>query len=124
MKEVLSSFAPTPVGPYSQAVLSGNILFISGQIPFDMKANALVENDICKATECVMNNIGLILKEAGMNYSNVVKTSIFLTDMSLFSEVNKIYSSYLTKPFPARETMQVSALPMKSMIEISAIAVK
>jgi 2-iminobutanoate/2-iminopropanoate deaminase len=119
-----SNSAPRPIGPYSQAVLSGNTLFISGQICIDPPTGELKNKDIQEETHQVMHNLKQILHEAGMNFSNVVKTSIFLTDMNRFAEVNEIYGKYFEKEFPARETVQVSALPKFVSVEISMIAVK
>jgi len=125
MKEAIeSSQAPKPIGPYSQAVLTGNTLYISGQIPFHRESEFLVTSDMSLATKQVMENIGAILAKAGMDYSNIVKCSIFTTDMSKFEELNAVYFNYFEMPFPARETIEVSALPMGAMVEISAIAVK
>jgi len=125
MKESIESqYAPKPIGPYSQAILQGNTLYISGQIPFNVESNFLISTDISHATKQVMDNIGAILETADMDYSHVVKCSIFVTDISKFAEVNAVYGSYFESPFPARETIQVAALPMGSLVEISAIAVK
>ena len=125
MKEPIESqYAPKPIGPYSQAILQGNTLYISGQIPFNVENNFLISTDISHATKQVMDNIGAILEAADMDYSHVVKCSIFVTDISKFAEVNAVYGSYFESPFPARETIQVAALPMGSLVEISAIAVK
>ena len=115
--------APKPVGPYSQAVLAGKTLYISGQIPINPATNTLIDVDITLATKQVMENIGAILAEAGMDFSNVVKCTIFVTDMAKFKDVNAVYFNYFEESFPARETVQVSALPMTAMVEISAIAV-
>ena len=125
MKTVINSTnAPEPIGPYSQAIAAGNFLFVSGQIPFHPGTGELIIDDITVATHLVMENIGAILEEAGANFSHVVKTSIFLTDMKNFGEVNEVYGTYFTDKFPARETVQVSGLPKGVPIEISVIAVK
>jgi 2-iminobutanoate/2-iminopropanoate deaminase len=128
---ITTSAAPAPIGPYSQAVLSGNMLFISGQVCIDPPTGELKNKDIQEETHQVMQNLRAILTEAGMNFSNVVKTTIFLTDMHQFGEVNQVYGHYLdTDPagtgggYPARETVQVSALPKFVNVEISMIAVK
>ncbi len=124
--EIKTSNAPKPVGPFSQALKRHNaqeMLFISGQLPIDPTTNVL-ETDLTKATELVMHNLAAILKEAGMDFSNVVKTTIFLTDMNDFAVVNKIYESFLTRPYPARSTFQVAGLPKGGCIEIEMIAVK
>ncbi len=119
-----SDNAPKPIGPYSQAVMSGNTLYISGQIPYNQESEFLINHDISLATKQVMENIGAILTKAGMDYSNVVKCTIFVTDMATFTEVNAVYFNYFDLPFPARETVEISALPMGALVEISAIAVK
>ncbi len=126
MKKIIqSSSAPAPIGPYSQAVLAGNILFVSGQIPLDPATGQLVTNDIEKATSLVMQHLENILREAGMDFSHVVKTSIFLADMNDFPRVNEIYGKFFEgmEP-PARETVQVARLPKDVQVEISMIAVK
>jgi 2-iminobutanoate/2-iminopropanoate deaminase len=114
--------APAPIGPYNQAVRSGNLLFISGQICLDPATGELKNKDLQEETHQVMHNLKAILQEAGGSFSNVVKTSIFLTDMNRFSEVNEIYGKYFSDAFPARETVQVSALPRFVNVEISMIA--
>jgi len=119
-----TSNAPAPIGPYNQAVLTGNILFISGQICIDPATGQLKNKDLLEETHQVMNNLRSILREAGTTFDNVVKTTIFLTDMNRFSEVNEIYGKYFSDNFPARETVQVSALPKFVNVEISMIAVK
>lgn len=121
---ITTSNAPAPIGPYNQAVLTGGTLFISGQICIDPSTGNLKNKDIQDETHQVMNNLKAILQEAKMNFSNVVKTSIFLTDMNQFSEVNEVYGKYFESEFPARETVQVSALPKFVNVEISMIAVK
>ncbi len=123
MKKVINiPGAPTPIGPYSQALLKNNVLYISGQIPINPLSGQMVEGDISIHTKQVLDNISALLHEAGMNFSNVVKTSIFLADMNDFNIVNEIYSSYFTNEYPARETVQAARLPKDSKIEISAIA--
>ncbi|NQW43281.1 MAG: RidA family protein [Bacteroidetes bacterium] len=121
-KIILTSTAPAPIGPYSQAVMVGNTLYCSGQIALNTKGD-IVNDSIQAQVKQVMKNIGALLKAAQMDYSNIVKTSIFLTDMDDFAKVNEIYASYFTSNFPARETIQVSALPKKVNVEISVIAV-
>lgn len=116
--------APAPIGPYNQAVQAGNMLFISGQIALDPADGTLYQGDIRIETEKVMNNLKAILAEAGMDFSNVIKTSIFLMDMGQFSQVNEVYATYFTDNFPARETVQVSGLPKGVNVEISMIAAK
>ena len=125
MKSISIPNAPTPIGPYSQAILlDSGMLFISGQIPINPTTGELVSNDIKKETEQVLSNIEALLKESGMNFSNIVKTSIFLSDMGLFNDVNEIYATKFTGVFPARETIAVKELPKSVNVEISAIAVK
>jgi 2-iminobutanoate/2-iminopropanoate deaminase len=115
--------APAPIGPYNQAVKAGNLLFISGQIAIN-PANGNVEaTDVIGEAHQVMQNLKAILHEAGMDFHQVVKTTIFLSDMSLFSAVNEIYAKYLSGDFPARETVAVKGLPKNVHVEISMIAV-
>ena len=122
-KIIRTENAPAPIGPYNQAVQMGNMLFISGQIPLDAKSGSLVQGDIKTETEKVMQNLKSILEAAGMHFSNVIKTSIFLMDMGKFAEVNEVYGKYFDEAAaPARETVQVSALPRFVNVEISMIA--
>jgi len=118
--------APDPIGPYNQAILAGDMLFISGQICIDPPTGALKNQDIQQETHQVMHNLRSILTAADMTFHNVVKTTIFLTDMNRFSEINEVYGKYFDSnaSFPARETVQVSALPKFVNVEISMIAVK
>ena len=116
--------APEPIGPYNQAILTGNTLYISGQVCIDPATGRLKNKDLQEETHQVMHNLKSILQKAGLNFGNVVKTTIFLTDMHRFSEVNEIYGKYFTDVFPARETVQVSALPKFVNVEISMIAVR
>ncbi len=121
---VYSEKAPEPIGPYSQAVQAGNMLFISGQIAIDRSTNALVTDNIESETRLVMANLEAILKAAGMEFSNVVKSTIFLTDMGNFPKVNTIYGEFFPSNPPARETVEVKGLPKGVNVEISCIAVK
>ena len=123
-KIVNTTNAPAPIGPYNQAIFAGDMLFISGQVCIDAATGQLKNKDLQEETHQVMNNLKAILREAGLEFSNVVKTTIFLTDMNRFSEVNEIYGQYFEKDFPARETVQVSALPKFVNVEISMIAVR
>ena len=116
--------APAPIGPYSQAVEVNGTLYVSGQIAIDPATGNLVLLNIIHETTRVMENISAILKEAGYDFSNIVKTSIFLSDMNNFSNVNDVYANYFKDNFPARETVQVSVLPKNVNVEISVIAVK
>lgn len=125
MKTVINTNnAPAPIGPYSQAIAAGNLIFVSGQIPLDPLTGEIVSGDVKAETKQVMENIKAILFEAGLDFNNVVKTSIFLTDMQSFAQVNEVYGTYLTGQFPARETVQVAALPKNVNVEVSVIAVK
>jgi len=114
--------APAPVGPYSQAILAGGMLFVSGQIPLNPSTGQLEMNSIEEATHRVMKNIEALLSEAGLSFEDVVKTSIFLKDLSDFQAVNGIYASYFQGVPPARETVEVARLPLDVNIEISCIA--
>ena len=116
--------APAPIGPYSQAILSNNTLYISGQIPLNPQTGELNDSTIEEATHQVLKNIESLLTEAGMIFNNVVKCSIFLKNLNDFNQVNQIYSEYFRSTPPARETVEVSKLPMDVQIEISCIAVK
>jgi 2-iminobutanoate/2-iminopropanoate deaminase len=116
--------APAPIGPYSQAVQAGNLLFISGQVPLNPATGTIEATDIAGETEQVMKNLNAVLTEAGYDFSHVVKTTIFLSDMSLFSAVNDVYGKYFAGNFPARETVAVKGLPRNVNVEISMIAAK
>lgn len=122
-KAILTSDAPAPIGPYSQAVHAGNSLYISGQIPIDPASGDLIKTSIEEETHQVLKNIGAILASAGLNYTNVVSCTVFVTDMNLFSRINAVYTLYFSEGIPpARALVQVSALPKFVNIEISAIA--
>ncbi|MBS4064861.1 MAG: RidA family protein [Chitinophagaceae bacterium] len=116
--------APSPIGPYSQAVMAGNFLFLSGQVCFDPATGQLNNADIPTETHQVMHNLKAVLQEAGFSFANVVKTTIFLSDMSYFGEVNEVYGKYFEGDFPARETVAVKTLPRNVNVEISMIAVR
>lgn len=118
-----SSLAPAPIGPYNQAVMAGNTLYVSGQIAIDQAKGSIVNSDISAETTQVMTNLGYILKEAGMDFENVVKCSIFIKDMNNFAKINEIYGKYFTQDPPARETVEVARLPKDVNIEISCVAV-
>lgn len=125
MKNIIDTpQAPAPIGPYSQGVQTGNMLFISGQIAIDPVTDALMVDDIAVEANQVMQNLKAILERAGYDFEHVVKTTIFLTDMTLFPKVNDVYGSYFTSTFPARETVAVAGLPKGVNVEISAIAYK
>ena len=119
---IKTDLAPAPIGPYNQAVKAGNFLFASGQIALDPATGNLINATIAEEAHQVMKNIAAILKEAGADYNNIVKTTIFLSDMSLFAEVNEIYGSYFSGDYPARETVAVKGLPKNVNIEISVTA--
>ncbi|MBK6338074.1 MAG: RidA family protein [Bacteroidetes bacterium] len=123
-KIIYTEDAPDPIGPYSQAVFVNNTLYISGQIAIDPFSESLILSDIESETKQVMKNIGFILDAAEMDFSNVVKCSIFLKDMNDFPKVNAIYGSYFKENPPARETVQVAKLPRNVNVEISTIAVR
>src|SRR5690606_33571549 len=125
MKEAINTTnAPAPIGPYNQAIKAGNTLYVSGQIPLDPESGELVSGNIIHETRMVMTNIEAILTEAGYDFSDVVKSTIFLTDMDSFVEVNATYATYFTGIAPARETVAVKTLPKNVRIEISVIAYK
>ncbi len=115
--------APAPIGPYNQAVISNNMIFISGQIAINSSTNELIGGDIAAETHQVMRNLHEILEEAGINFNHVVKSTIFLKDMALFTNVNEVYGSYFSAEYPARETVAVKGLPKDVNVEISMIAV-
>ena len=125
MKKIINTpNAPAPLGPYSQDALTADMLFISGQVALIPGSGELANTDLTEETNQVMKNLQAILTEAGMDFSNVIKTTIFLSDMLLFAVVNEIYSSYFTSDFPARETVAVKGLPKNVNVEISMIASK
>jgi 2-iminobutanoate/2-iminopropanoate deaminase len=124
MKKVIaSSEAPAAVGPYSQAVAVGNFLFCAGQIPLDPATGALVEGDITVQTERVLQNVTGVLRANGMTLSEVVKSTVFMTDLGHFAEMNAVYARFFSEPFPARSTIQIAALPKGAQVEIEVIAV-
>jgi len=120
---VNTSLAPAPIGPYNQSVKAGGFLFISGQVAINPLTGNVEATSIEEETHQVMKNLSAILTEAKIDFSAAVKTTIFLTDMSLFTQVNEIYASYLTGDFPARETVAVKGLPKGVNVEISMIAI-
>ena len=125
MKKIISTVkAPAPIGPYSQAVMVGDTLYTSGQIAINPITNQLEIEDIKHETNLVMQNIKALLNEAEMDFSNVIKCSIFISDMNNFAQINEVYGTYFTSDFPARETVEVACLPKSVNVEISAIAVK
>ena len=124
MKKIINTpHAPAPIGPYSQAVLLGNMLYTSGQVAIDPKTGELVMDDITTETKQVMENMKAVLEAAGMDFSNVIKTSIFISDMENFSKINEVYATYFDEATaPARETVEVANLPKYVNVEISMIA--
>jgi 2-iminobutanoate/2-iminopropanoate deaminase len=121
-KPIFTSEAPAAIGPYSQAVRTGRLLFCSGQIPLDPKSGEIVSGDIATQTRRVLDNIAAILRKEGLTFDNVVKTTIFLTNLGDFQTVNEIYGSHFKQDPPARSTIQVSALPRGANVEIEVIA--
>lgn len=122
-KVIASSEAPAAVGPYSQAIAVGNTLFCAGQIPLDPATGELVPGGVTEQTTRVLENIGGVLRANGMNYSHVVKATVFMVDLGKFGDMNAVYQNYFEAPFPARSTIQVAALPRGSQVEIEVIAV-
>jgi 2-iminobutanoate/2-iminopropanoate deaminase len=121
-KQIINTLnAPAPIGPYSQAVKAGSLLFVSGQVALKPGTNEIINNDITEETHQVMLNIKSILTESGMEFKNVIKTTIVLSDMSLFGQVNEVYAGYFDANFPARETVAVKGLPKNANVEISVI---
>lgn len=120
---ILTTQAPAPIGPYSQAIRHGNMIFVSGQIALDPSNGNLVNSDIVAETHQVMKNLGAILEAAGAGYQHVVKTSIFVKDLNHFGIINETYAQYFKENPPARETVEVSRLPKDVSVEISCIAV-
>ena len=125
MKEIINTTkAPAPIGPYSQAVMNNDTLYMSGQIAIDPVTGNLLADEIDSETVQVMKNIGAILNEVGMTYDNIVKCSIFIKNMDEFAQINKVYGRYFKSNPPARETVEVARLPKDANVEISCIAVK
>jgi 2-iminobutanoate/2-iminopropanoate deaminase len=124
MRQVISaSDAPTAIGPYSPGIKTGNLVFLSGQIPLDPATGAVVDGDISMQTERVMENISALLRAAGGSFSNVVRTTVFLADMNEFAAMNNVYGRFVADPPPARSTVQVGRLPKDVRVEIDVIAV-
>lgn len=116
--------APAPIGPYSQAVQAGNLVFVSGQVALDPVSGIMNHADLTTETHQVMKNLQAVLNAAGCDFSHIVKTTIFLSDMQLFAQVNEIYGSYFQGDYPARETVAVKGLPKNANVEISVIAAR
>ena len=123
IKQIATSKAPAALGPYSQGISTGNLVFISGQLAIDPATGKLLEASIGEQTNLIMRNIEAVAQEAGTSLNNIVKTTIFLTDLSNFREVNAAYGSFFTEAPPARATVQVAALPLGASVEIEAVAV-
>jgi 2-iminobutanoate/2-iminopropanoate deaminase len=123
MKQSVSSpGAPTAIGPYSPAVRTGQLLFVSGQVPIDPSTGTLIDGDIAAMTRRVLENVGALLKAGGLTFADVVRTTVFLADMNDFAAMNEVYGTYFSQPYPARATVQVSRLPKDSRVEIDVIA--
>lgn len=123
-KEIISKQAPAAIGPYSQAIQAGPFLFVSGQLPINPEKGNFAGEDIATQTRQSLKNISAILLEAGLDFSSVVKTTVFLSDMNNFSAMNEVYSSFFEKPFPSRAAIEVARLPKDALVEIEAIAYK
>jgi 2-iminobutanoate/2-iminopropanoate deaminase len=116
--------APAPIGPYNQAIQAGNLVFVSGQVALDPLTGEMNNADLTTETHQVMKNVQAVLNAAGCDFSHIVKTTIFLSDMQLFTQVNEIYGSYFKSDYPARETVAVKGLPKNANVEISVIAAR
>ena len=124
MRQIISSAdAPKAIGPYSQAIKAGNLLFLSGQIPLDPTSGNVVDGDVTAQTERVFQNLKAVLSAAGASFANVVRTTVFLADMNEFAAMNAVYGKYVVDPPPARSTVQVARLPKDVRVEIDVIAV-
>ena len=123
MKQAISSpDAPKAIGPYSQAVRAGQLLFVSGQVPLDPATGQIVGGDIAAQTRRVFDNLGAVLTAAGRSFADVVRTTVFLADMNDFAAVNEVYGTYFSEPYPARATVQVARLPKDARVEVDLIA--
>jgi len=123
-KTIASPLAPAAVGPYSQAIVAGNTIYVSGQLPIDAATGEFAPGGIREQIHQIFKNIGYILEEAGYNFSDVVKTTVYLTDMKDFAVMNEVYAEYFSKPYPARVAYEVAALPKAALAEADVIAVK
>ena len=121
-KAVSADGAPTAIGPYSQAIRAGSLLFLSGQIPIDPATGQMVEGDITQQTHRVFKNLAAILQEAGASFDHVVRTTVYLADMNDFAAMNEVYGTYFSSPAPARATVQAARLPRDARVEIDLIA--
>ena len=125
MKKVISTpKAPAAIGPYSQAIQVGNLIYTSGQIPIDPATGQLVEGGVKEQTRQSLNNIQAILQEAGLTMTSVVKTTVFMADMADFAEMNSVYAEFFTEPYPARSAVAVKTLPKNALVEIEVVAEK
>src|SRR6476661_2867113 len=123
MRQAVSTpSAPAAIGPYSQAIKAGNLLFLSGQVPIDPATGQLVADDIAQQTRRVFENLGAILEAAGLSFDAVVRTTVYLLDMNEFAAMNEVYATFFSAPAPARATVQVSRLPRDARVEIDAVA--
>ena len=122
MQPISSPGAPKAIGPYSQAVRAGQLLFVSGQVPLDPATGQMVDGDIAAQTRRVFDNLGAVLQAGGRSFADVVRTTVFLADMNDFAAVNEVYGTYFTEPYPARATVQVARLPKDARVEIDVIA--
>jgi len=123
-RQIRCAAAPAAIGPYSQAIRAGGMVFVSGQIALDPGTGALTPGGAGEQARRCLSNLGAILKEAGLSFADVVKTTVFLTDLAAFAEVNTVYAEFFPAPAPARSTVQVSALPKGALVEIEAIGVR
>ena len=124
MKVISTKQAPAAIGPYSQAIKVGNLIYTSGQIPIDPSTGAFVEGGIKEQTRQSLTNVKAILEEAGLSMSNVVKTTVFMADMNDFAEMNAVYAEFFTEPYPARSAVAVKTLPKGALVEIEVVAEK
>ena len=122
MKDIATGYAPAAIGPYSQAVQAGNMLFVSGQIPIDPATGGIVEGGVAEQAAQVLNNIEAILVAAGTEMAKVVKTTVYLKDLADFAAMNEVYGRRFSKPYPARATVEVARLPKDVLVEIDAVA--
>jgi 2-iminobutanoate/2-iminopropanoate deaminase len=123
VQAISSSDAPKAIGPYSSALRAGHLLFISGQVPFDPHTGNMIDGDIAAHTRRVLENVGALLEAAGLSFTSVARTTVFLADMNDFAAMNDVYRSFFSEPYPARSTVQAARLPRDARIEIDAIAV-
>lgn len=124
MKQIDTKNAPAAIGPYSQAIDAGSLVFLSGQLPIDPATGAFPEGGVKEQTRQSLLNVGAILEAAGLGYANVVKTTVFLADMSYFAEMNEVYSEFFSQPYPARSAVAVKALPKGALVEVEVLASK